>query len=84
MNHKLFRLGALVLVGALLLSACGGQAAPTGGAQPVKLKLGYSVWVGYGPLFIARDKDYFKDEGLDIELVKVYPAGALGTRQGRD
>src|SRR6476620_7113753 len=36
-----------------------------------KLKIGYSTWVGYGPLFIARDKGYFKDEGLDVELVKV-------------
>ncbi len=71
MNHTQFRLGVIVLIAALLLSGCGGQAAPSGGAQPVKLKIGYSVWVGYGPLFIARDKDYFKDEGLDIELVKV-------------
>jgi NitT/TauT family transport system substrate-binding protein len=35
------------------------------------LKLGYSVWVGYGPLFIARDKGYFKEEGLNVELIKV-------------
>jgi NitT/TauT family transport system substrate-binding protein len=27
--------------------------------------------VGYGPLFIARDKGYFKDENLDITLTKV-------------
>src|SRR6266545_6176532 len=71
MNHTQFRLGVIVLIAALLLSGCGGQAAPAGGAQPIKLKLGYSVWVGYGPLFIARDKNYFKDEGLEIELVKV-------------
>jgi len=71
MNHKFFNLRVLALVAALLLSACGGQAAPTGAGQPIKLKLGYSVWVGYGPLFIARDKNYFKDEGLDIELTKV-------------
>src|SRR5689334_23241327 len=69
MNRKQFKLGVLVLL-ATLLAACGGQAS-TGGGQAVKLKIGYSVWVGYGPLFIARDKGYFKDEGLDIELVKV-------------
>jgi NitT/TauT family transport system substrate-binding protein len=50
----------------LLLSAQGGTA-----QSPVKLKLGYSVWVGYGPLFIARDKGYFTEQGLDVELVKV-------------
>jgi NitT/TauT family transport system substrate-binding protein len=41
----------------------------TGAMTP--LKLGYSVWVGYGPLFIAQEKGYFKDEGLDVSLVKV-------------
>ena len=70
-NLKQFKLGVFVLVAALL-AACGGQAAaPAASGQPIKLKLGYSVWVGYGPLFIARDKGYFKDEGLDIELTKV-------------
>lgn len=44
---------------------------PTAAAGATKLKLGYSVWVGYGPLFIARDKGYFNEAGLDVELVKV-------------
>ena len=69
MNQKQFKLGVVLL--AILLAACGGHAGQTGGGGPVKLKIGYSVWVGYGPLFIARDKGYFKDEGLDVELVKV-------------
>ena len=33
------------------------------------LKLGHSTWVGYGPFYIARDKGFFKDEGVDVELV---------------
>jgi len=78
MNGKRWHyLATLVLGLALVLTACvapqatqsGGAAA--GGAQPIKLNLSYSVWVGYGPLFIARDKGYFKDEGLDITLTKV-------------
>jgi NitT/TauT family transport system substrate-binding protein len=74
---------ASLAVGALLLlAACGPAApaaptatavpaAPTATAAPVALNLGFSVWVGYGPLFIARDKGYFKDENLDITLTKV-------------
>jgi len=68
---------SLVAILTLLLSACvapptaSSGATAAGGAQPTKLKLGFSVWVGYGPLFIARDKGYFKDEGLDVELTKV-------------
>lgn len=33
------------------------------------LKLGHSTWVGYGPFYIARDKGYFKEEGVDVELI---------------
>jgi len=33
------------------------------------LKLGHSTWVGYGPFYVARDKGYFKEEGVDVELV---------------
>jgi NitT/TauT family transport system substrate-binding protein len=86
MNHRRVVLVALALSLALALAACGaGGATQTGGSQPVKLKIGYSVWVGYGPLFIARDKGYFKDEGLDVELVKVEDPkdrfAALGGKQ---
>lgn len=45
--------------------------APAPGGSAANLKIGYSVWVGYGPLFIAADKGYFKEQGLNVELVKV-------------
>ncbi len=32
------------------------------------IRLGMTTWVGYGPLFLARDLGYFKDAGLDVEL----------------
>ena len=38
-------------------------------ADAGELKLGHSTWVGYGPFYVARDKGYFKDEGVDVELV---------------
>ncbi len=38
-------------------------------AEP--LKIGFSTWVGYGPLFLARDKGYLKAEGVNVEFVKV-------------
>jgi NitT/TauT family transport system substrate-binding protein len=40
-----------------------------GTAEAGSLKLGHSTWVGYGPFYIARDKGFFKDEGVDVELV---------------
>ena len=32
------------------------------------LILGHSTWVGYGPFYIAREKGFFAEEGVDIEL----------------
>jgi len=32
------------------------------------LTLAHSTWVGYGPFYIARDKGFFAEEGVDIEL----------------
>ena len=32
------------------------------------LKLAHSTWVGYGPFYIARDKGFFEEEGVEIEL----------------
>ena len=37
----------------LFLSTVGGAA-----AEPLRIR--YSVWVGYGPLFLAKEKGYFK------------------------
>jgi NitT/TauT family transport system substrate-binding protein len=39
-----------------------------GFAEAGTMKLGMTTWVGYGPLFLARDLGYFKDAGLDIDL----------------
>lgn len=33
-----------------------------------QLVLGHSTWVGYGPFYIARDKGYFEEEGVDVKL----------------
>ena len=55
-----------------LLALVGASSAVTAqSSDPVKLNLGYSVWVGYGPWFIAQDQGYFKDNGLDVTLTDV-------------
>src|SRR6201989_1893383 len=68
MKTKLVRpLFAVVLVSLLLFSTNRSATAQS----PIPVKLAYSVWVGYGPLFIAQDKGYFKDAGLDVTLTDV-------------
>ena len=58
MLNKLF---GMVLLGSAMLV--------TGNADAGSLKLAHSTWVGYGPFYIARDKGFFKEEGVDVELV---------------
>jgi NitT/TauT family transport system substrate-binding protein len=40
-------------------------------AQADTIKIAHSTWVGYGPLYIARDKGFFKNHGVDVELTVI-------------
>jgi NitT/TauT family transport system substrate-binding protein len=40
-------------------------------AQAEPLRIRYSIWVGYGPLFVAVEKGFFADEGVEVELIKI-------------
>ena len=55
-------LNAMLLVAAFAFTLAGSAEAKT-------LKLAHSTWVGYGPFYIAQEKGFFKEEGVDIELV---------------
>jgi NitT/TauT family transport system substrate-binding protein len=35
------------------------------------LRVGINPWPGYGALFLAADKGFFADEGIDVELVEL-------------
>jgi len=37
-------------------------------ARAGSITIGHTTWVGYGPLYLARDLGYFKEAGLDVEL----------------
>lgn len=56
---------ATLLVGVAIL----GGLSPATAAD--KLRVAYSVWIGYGPLFIAEKKGYFHEQGLDVELIPI-------------
>jgi NitT/TauT family transport system substrate-binding protein len=57
----------LVLVAILVAAVAGWRAGPVGAAAQTLL-VGQSTWVGYGPLFLARDKRFFDEAGVSIEL----------------
>lgn len=66
------RWAACVVVGILLAvgAPLGWRPAPAGAAAQT-LRIGYSTWVGYGPLFLARDKRFFDETGVNVELINV-------------
>ena len=52
-----------------LLAACGGTAMPAGQAlTKIRLPMGYIPSVQYAPFYIAVDKGYFAEEGLELEF----------------
>lgn len=34
-----------------------------------KYQIGLGPWVGFGPLYLAKEKGYFKEEGIDVDLI---------------
>ncbi len=42
-----------------------------GAAEAGPVRVGHSTWVGNGPLYIARDKGYFADEGVDFQDINI-------------
>jgi len=66
----------LLLAAALLIL-------PAVGANAEPLRLGHQSWLASGPFYIAREKGWFAEEGVDVKLVAVEDmgvrAGALAT-----
>jgi NitT/TauT family transport system substrate-binding protein len=58
---------ALVLILALIAGMLVRPA--TYAASMAPLKIGYPVWVGYGPLFLAEKKGFLKELGTPVEFI---------------
>jgi NitT/TauT family transport system substrate-binding protein len=53
--------GTAAAVWIILVSAAHGE----------PLRIGYLTWVGYGPLYVAREKGFFAREGIEVELINM-------------
>jgi NitT/TauT family transport system substrate-binding protein len=56
----------LAVLALVLLSACGSKPTPT--LTHVKLSLGYIPDIQFSPLYVAAQKGYFADAGIEIEF----------------
>jgi NitT/TauT family transport system substrate-binding protein len=39
------------------------------GAEPIKLSM--STWIGYAPFHLAKEKGFFKKQGVDVEVIVI-------------
>lgn len=68
MKHKLYALVGVLLITLLSFATLGCQTANnTTTAAPQKVSLGLLRLTSSAPLFIAMEKGYFKEEGLDVQ-----------------
>src|ERR1051326_7243978 len=61
--------GAVLVCAALLLMGCGSGSKPTATASN-RVRVGYIGLTCEAPIFTAYEKGFFKEEGLDVTLVK--------------
>ncbi|QJC52339.1 ABC transporter substrate-binding protein [Paenibacillus albicereus] len=76
-NRNRWTSGVLAAALAIGLAGCGGTAEENGGAaatdaplQKVKVVLDWTPNTNHTGLYVARDKGYFKEHGLDVEIVQ--------------
>ena len=63
------RIVSLLFIVVLLLSACSPQQNATPETLiPIRLPVGYIPNVQFAPLYVAIEKGYFRDEGLDVSV----------------
>ena len=78
-NKKIVRL-FLVLSVAILMGICQGNVLEASESALPKigtLKVAYAPHFGFSPYFIAKEKGYFADQGLDVELHRFRSGGHM-------
>lgn len=70
------------VAGGLALHACTSSNPPTtdsadSSSELVKAKTGSTLWIGYTPMYIALEKGFFKELGLDLEY-NIFGANSEG------
>ncbi len=64
MNRKYFLF--LLLLVSIVVSACGVK--PSGNLRHIRLPLGYIPNVQFAPLYVAVEKGYFREAGIEVEF----------------
>ncbi|MDP9828937.1 ABC transporter substrate-binding protein [Kineosporia succinea] len=60
--------GAVALAVALSVTTACSSGSSSSGDGSEAVGMGIQPWLGYGPWYIAQDKGYFEDEGVDVTI----------------
>ncbi len=66
---KCARMAIIVLIASSLLAACSGQATGTAPATPVTLQLQWVTQAQFAGYYVALDKGWYRDEGIDLTIM---------------
>jgi NitT/TauT family transport system substrate-binding protein len=80
------RLSALIALAVLMISACGQKAesTSTGSEEVPRVRVALSSWVGFAPLYVAQERGFYEQHGLDVELVPIEdPADRFNALKGK-
>jgi NitT/TauT family transport system substrate-binding protein len=65
----MFRKFVLIVLGmTLALSGCSNAANGSGGLTKIRLPMGYIPNIQFAPMYVAIEKGYFREAGIDLEL----------------
>ena len=62
------KIAIFALLALMILAGCAPAAAPQDGPIEIRLPVGYIPNVQFAPLYVAMDKGYYSDAGLDVEI----------------
>lgn len=67
----------LTVAFAVTVAGCGGsnQATQQSKQEKKTITIAYTPWTGYGALFVAKEKGFFKEKGVDVELQSIEGVG---------
>jgi NitT/TauT family transport system substrate-binding protein len=64
-----FLIGSVLVAAAILVPAGRSDRANAAVGDAAKVTCMYPVWVGFGPVHLAKELGYFKEEGIEVEEI---------------